>query len=115
MGYALISKEHLDGDGNEYHLFTANIIKKHNNGQIDIALNTNKKSVCKETASYLNFKNLKKYHFLVETNEVKKYYHYRLDDCSVYYYDNYNTAMLSIAIYIQKKACGVCMSNLYDW
>lgn len=70
--------------------------------------------MCRETASQLNFKNLKKYCFSVETNKVKKYYHYRFDDFSVYYYDNYNTAMLSIAVYIQKKVCGVCMSNLYN-
>ena len=114
MGYALISKEHIDGEGSEYHLFVANIIKNHDNCQIDIVLNTDKKSMCKETASQLNFKNLKKYRFSVETSEVKEYYHYRLDGRSVYYYDNYSIAMLSIALFIRKEACGVCMSNLYN-
>ena len=65
MGYALISKENIDGEGNKYHLFVANIIKNHDNGQVDITLNTGRKSMCKETASNLNFKNLKRYCFSV--------------------------------------------------
>lgn len=112
MGYALIAKDFIKNKGcaKEYHLFGAEIESTNYDDSINVEL-SNEYSMCSEEANKIKFNNLKKYRFTLNNNT---YYHYRLDNCKVYYYDDYKTAMISIAAYIDKKACGVCMSSLYN-
>lgn len=112
MGYALINKDFIENKGcaKEYHLFNAKIESVNYNDSINIKL-LNKYSMCSEKANKLKFNNLKEYTFKLNN---KIFYHYCLDNFEVFYYNDYKTAMISIAAYISKRACGVCMSSLYN-
>lgn len=112
MGYVLMAKDFIENKGcaKEYHLFDAKIESRNRDNSINIKL-LDGSSMCSEEANKIKFNNLKKYRFTVNNNT---YYHYRLDDSKIYYYDDYKTAMISIAVYISKRACGVCMSSLYN-
>ncbi|MEI0445660.1 hypothetical protein R4J03_01195 [Brachyspira intermedia] len=112
MGYVLMAKDFIKNKGcaKEYHLFGAKIESENYDNSINIKL-LNEYSMCSEEANKIKFNNLKKYSFTANNNT---YYHYHLDDYKIYYYNDYKTAMISIAVYINKKACGVCMSSLYN-
>lgn len=126
-GYALISNEYIEGNCEEYHIFPVREINFKDNNvtyqtKLDIKIFENKE--CKENPKpkQFEFENLS--YGSIVLMDIKNFYRYkRYEDIhhiyyvgydnNVYYFEDDITAKIVIASFMDRKACGTCMSMLY--
>ena len=121
-GYALISSKYLQGEGNNYHIFYVQKVHKKNKNQLDIEIYETKKCEHKPKPKQYKFENLSDRRIILidsdylTTYESKKnyiYQYYVADNKNIYYFPDEITLKIVIASFIDRKACGSCMSILY--
>lgn len=121
-GYALISSKYLEGEGNNYHIFYVKKLYKKNNDKFDIEIYETEKCEHNPKPKQYKFENLLHRciflidsHYLTTYKSKKNYFYeyYVADNGNIYYFPDEITSKIVIASFIDRKACGSCMSILY--
>ena len=108
-GYALISEKYIKGNGEDFHLFLVDKIKKYEDDTV-VDIRINKYSKCKKESNNINFYDLKQKIIEIKGKKKSIYKHYYKDN--VFYFEDEKTARLYLAI-VGRHACGICVSTLY--
>lgn len=119
-GYALISQEYLQGEGENYHIFPAYLTNKYINNSISIKIINNK---CKKRPLPRLYGFEKLSHrtiFFIDLNNLRtiklkggKHDYYVGYNKNVYYFEDKITAKMVIASFTNKEVFVSCMSMLY--